>query len=229
MGHTGRVSRWLGFPPLSAQPHEPLWGTQDTPADDRAQGTRRVALAGEGAQALPEEVLTHAEVLLAPPAQDVDELRLVRAPFQLAGFQQVLVAWGRGQRGMERGWRGDGEGLSQGAARTGLCPRCPPPFAAQALGRAVPPAPSLPGWHPRSLTLASCSTRSSLTTSSSSLVPCGTATGSALPGSGPRCRQGPDRRTYLEQNHEHLLEVSRRVSDDVGLQVSLVGWWKRER
>ena len=35
-----------------------------------------------------------------------------------------------------------------------------------------------------SLTLASCSTRSSLTTSSSSLVPCGTETGSALLGAG---------------------------------------------
>lgn len=80
-----------------------------------------------------------------------------------------------------------------------------------------------------SITLASCSTRSSLTTSSSSLLPCRTETGSALPGSGTSCLQTPDRQRYLQQNNEHLLEVSRCVSNNISLQVSLVGWWKRER
>lgn len=42
-----------------------------------------------------QEMLTQAEVLLASPAEDVDELGLIRAPFQLASFQQVLVGWGR--------------------------------------------------------------------------------------------------------------------------------------
>lgn len=40
-------------------------------------------------------MLTQAEVLLASPAEDVDELGLIRAPFQLTSFQQVLVGWGR--------------------------------------------------------------------------------------------------------------------------------------
>lgn len=78
-----------------------------------------------------------------------------------------------------------------------------------------------------SLTLASCSTRSSLTTSSSSLLPCRTEMGSALPGSGTSCLQTPDRQTYLQQDDEHLLEVARCVSNNISLQVSLVGWWKR--
>lgn len=42
-----------------------------------------------------QEMLTQAEVLLASPAKDVDELGLVCAPFLLTSFQQVLVGWGR--------------------------------------------------------------------------------------------------------------------------------------
>lgn len=81
---------------------------------------------------------------------------------------------------------------------------------------------------PPSLTLASCSTRSSLTTSSSSLAPCGRETGSALQGTGTHHLQMLDRWTHLKQNNEHLLEVARRVSNNVSFQVSLIGWWKRK-
>lgn len=86
-----------------------------------------------------QEMLTQAEVLLASPAKDVDELGLIRAPFQLSSFQQVLVGWGR--------WQSP----TQGAAHMGLCPStgalgANPPFTGLQM-IPVPPAPSLPGCH----------------------------------------------------------------------------------
>lgn len=67
---------------------------QCAPEEVKPHGSMKVALGG-GAQAL--QVLTHTEVLLAPPAQDVDELSLISAPLQLTSFQQVLMEWGRGR------------------------------------------------------------------------------------------------------------------------------------
>lgn len=125
-----------------------------------------------------QEMLTQAEVLLASPAKDVDELGLICAPFQLSGFQQVLVGWGRQEPK-------SGCCSCRGLSKHG-CPWCPPTFH-RPRSQCHQPRPCPDATHPSdlpSLTLASCSTRSSLTTSSSSLVPCGTEMGSALPGSG---------------------------------------------
>lgn len=152
-----------------------------------------------------QEMLTQAEVLLASPAKDVDELGLIRAPFQLTSFQQVLVGWGRR--------KSPSQGCSRGALPEHGHPWHPLAFPRTKSGwfQCHQPCPCPDATCPSdlpSLTLASCSTRPSLTTSSSSLVPCGTETGSALLCTGTHHLQTLDRWTYLKQNNEHLLEVA---------------------
>lgn len=153
-----------------------------------------------------QEMLTQAEVLLASPAKDVDELGLICAPFQLSGFQQVLVGSGRQQS------------PSQGAAHIGLCPStgalgAHPPFAGLGLDgpsatspvpAQMPPIPvtcQVSPWHP-----APPGPRSP-----HHLLPwCPVGQRWAQPcqAQAPTTYRGLDRWTYLKQNDKHLLEVA---------------------
>lgn len=75
----------------SSDTHQRLWNESEMMPGEAAK------IHSSPAPSL-QEMLTQAEVLLASPAKDVDELGLIRAPFLLTSFQQVLVGWGRWQR-----------------------------------------------------------------------------------------------------------------------------------